>query len=136
MNPLTSYLATLVPLAVLDALWLLVIAKGFYAERMGFLFQKTINLAPVALFYPLYALAVYALVVAPAVESGSWSEALWRGALLGLAAYGAYDLTNHATIANWPLAMTVVDMLWGMAVTALTSVAAFWAIMALKKTWM
>ncbi|WKZ27258.1 MAG: DUF2177 family protein [Candidatus Paceibacterota bacterium] len=136
MNSFLAYLATLVPLAVFDALWLMVIAKGFYAERMGFLFQKTINLAPVVLFYPLYALAVYGLVVAPAVASGSWGEVLWRGALLGLAAYGAYDLTNHATIAKWPLVITVVDILWGVVVTALTSVTALWIIAALKRTWM
>ncbi len=126
------YVATIVPLAVLDALWLLVLAKGFYADRMGFLFQKSINLAPVAAFYPLYALAVLLLVVMPAVTHGAWVEALWRGALLGLAAYGAYDLTNHATIANWPVSVTIVDMLWGVCVTAITSVIAYHIIHSFK----
>lgn len=132
MNYLLYYIATLVPLAALDALWILVLAKGFYADTMGFLFSKTINLSPVAFFYPLYALGVLVLVVLPAVSSMSWFEALWRGALLGLVAYGVYDLTNHATIAHWPVSMTVVDMLWGMTVTALTSVIAYFIIAALK----
>ena len=125
MNILISYIATLIPLMALDAVWILVVAKGFYADRMGFLFSKSINFTPVLFFYPLYALGALVLVVMPAVSSGSWHEALWKGALLGLVSYGAYDLTNHATISGWPLSMTIVDMCWGMTVTALTCVIAY-----------
>jgi uncharacterized membrane protein len=113
-------------------LWILVVAKKFYAYQMGFLFSKSINLAPVAVFYPLYALGTLVLAVAPAVISATWIDALSRGALLGLVAYGAYDLTNQATIAQWPTVMTLVDMAWGMTVTALTSVIAYFIITALK----
>lgn len=113
MNTFLAYIATLIPLAILDAIWILVVAKNFYAQQMGFLFSKTINIAPVVFFYPLYALGILLLVVLPSVASASWVEALWRGAILGLVAYGAYDLTNHATINNWPLAMTLVDIAWG-----------------------
>jgi uncharacterized membrane protein len=125
MKLVIAYVSTLIPLVVLDALWLLVVAKKFYADQMGFLFSKSINLAPVAFFYPLYTLGVVALAVLPAITATSWVEALWRGALLGLVAYGAYDLTNHATISNWPLTMTLVDMAWGVVLTALTSVIAY-----------
>jgi uncharacterized membrane protein len=132
MNIFIAYISTLLPLVALDALWILVLAKKFYADQMGFLFSKSINLVPVAFFYPLYALGILMLVVIPSVSASSWIEALWRGAILGLVAYGAYDLTNHATIANWPLSMTIVDMVWGMTVTALTSVIAYLIITALK----
>ncbi len=132
MNLFISYIATLIPLLTLDALWILVIAKKFYVEQMGFLFSKSINLVPVVFFYPLYALGVLLLAVLPAVTATSWVGALWRGAVLGLVAYGAYDLTNHATISNWPLTMTLVDIAWGMVVTALTSVIAYFIITALK----
>lgn len=132
MSNFIAYLATLIPLAVLDAVWLLVVAKGFYARHMSFLFSKTINITPVLFFYPLYALALLLLVVLPAVAAGSWTQALWRGALLGLAAYGAYDLTNHATIANWPKIMTFVDMGWGVLVSATVSVIAYFLITALR----
>ncbi len=125
MNYLFSYLAILLPLTLLDALWILVLAKNFYAQHMGFLFTKTVNLIPIACFYPLYTLGILLLVILPATKSASAWEALWRGAVLGLMAYGAYDLTNHATIANWPLTMTIVDMLWGMTVTALTGLIAY-----------
>jgi len=125
MNAIVSYLAVLLPMIVLDALWILVVAKGFYAARMGFLFQSPVQMAPVAVFYPLYAAAILLLAVLPAAARASWTEAVWRGALLGVAAYAAYDLTNHATIARWPLAMTVVDIAWGVCVTAAVSLVAY-----------
>ncbi len=128
MNIVIAYFATIIPLLMLDALWILVLAKDFYAKQMGFLFSPTVNLVPVAFFYPLYALAVMLLAVLPAISSSSWVEALWRGALLGLAAYGAYDLTNQATISGWPTTMTLVDMGWGVVVTALTSLIAYFII--------
>lgn len=128
MNTFFAYVATIIPLAVLDTVWLMFVAKGFYSTHMSFLFSKTVNFTPVLFFYPIYAFVVLMLVVMPAVAANSWVEALWRGALLGLAAYGAYDLTNHATIAGWPLKMTLVDMGWGVVVTALTSVIAYFII--------
>lgn len=132
MSYIFYYLATIVPLAVLDGLWILIVSKKFYATQLGFLFSKSVNLLPVVVFYPVYALALLLLAVMPAVAAQSWAAALWRGALLGLAAYGAYDLTNHATIANWPTIVTVVDMLWGIVVSAATSVIAYYLILALK----
>ena len=123
-----TYIATLVPLVALDMLWILAIAKTFYAKQVGFLFSASINLMPAAFFYPLYALGVMLLAVVPGVAAASWVEALWRGALLGLVAYGAYDLTNQATISGWPTTMTLVDMAWGTTVTALTSVVAYYIV--------
>lgn len=119
MNYIVYYLTTLIPLTVLDGLWILGFARKFYGNTIGFLIQEKPQLGPIVAFYPLYALAITILVVQPAISHGSWFEGLWRGALLGLAAYGAYDLTNEATIAQWPLIMTIVDMAWGMFVTAL-----------------
>ena len=132
MNIFLAYLSTIIPLTIFDAIWILVLAKKFYATQLGFLFSKSINLTPVLFFYPIYAFAVLFLAVMPAVASTSWVEALWRGALLGLAAYGAYDFTNHATIAGWPTTVTLVDIGWGICVTALTSVVAYFIITLLK----
>ncbi len=132
MNLLLTYIATLVPMIVLDAIWILVVAKNFYAEQMGFLFTKSVKILPIAFFYPLYAFVILMLVVLPGISSGSWVGVLWRGALLGLAAYAAYDLTNHATIDRWPISMTVVDILWGVVVTALTSAIAYFFITSFK----
>lgn len=122
MNIFITYISSLISLVLIDSVWILFIAKKFYAEHMGFLFSKTINLAPVMVFYPLYAVGIVFLVVLP---SQSWVEVLWKGALLGLVSYGAYDLTNHATIPNWPVVMTIVDILWGTFVTAATALIAY-----------
>lgn len=125
MKYLIAYFSTLVPLVVLDALWILGIAKNFYQKNMGFLFAEKVKYGPIFFFYPLYALALVYLCVWPAILNGSPLEAVLRGVVLGLAAYGAYDLTNHATISGWPLRMTAVDMLWGMAVSAIVSFLAY-----------
>ena len=106
---------------------LVVLGNGM-TSLMEFLFSKSINLVPVLVFYPIYAFGVMLLAVLPAVASGSWVEALWKGALIGLLAYGAYDLTNQATIANWPVLVTIIDIGWGIIVTSLTSVIAYFLI--------
>ncbi len=128
MKILFTYLAALLSLSVLDAFWILFAAKGFYAKHLGFLFMKDANILPIIAFYPIYSLAIALLAVVPALEAQSLTGALWRGALLGLAAYSAYDLTNHATIANWPLIVTIADIAWGVFVTALASGIAYWCI--------
>lgn len=132
MKILIAYLAAILPLGILDAIWLKFIASNFYDKNLGFLFSEEIKLAPIAVFYPVYSLAMVFLVILPALAEQSIFSALWRGALLGLAAYSAYDLTNQATIANWPLVVTFVDIAWGATVTALASAAAYLIISNLK----
>lgn len=124
----THVLATIAGLVVMfpiDALWILVVAKSFYARQIGHLFAASPNLVPAAVFYLLYAAMLAVLVVAPAV-AGQWSlgKVYLYGMALGLAAYGAYDLTNHATLRDWPLVVTVVDMAWGAFVTGVAAAAA------------
>jgi uncharacterized membrane protein len=128
MKIVISYISTLITFIFLDSIWLTLIAKGFYAKQLGFLFSKSINFIPVMVFYPIYAFGVMILAVLPALSSGSWFEALWKGALIGLLAYGAYDLTNQATIAGWPTLVTVIDIGWGIIVTGFSSVIAYFLI--------
>lgn len=132
MNTLLSFFVVLLPLTLLDALWIGVIARGFYADRMGFLFQTSLNYVPALFFYPLYAWAILVLAVEPALAEASVWEAWKRGAVLGLAAYAAYDLTNQATIAGWPTSMTIVDIGWGVLVTAATSTLAYFILHSLQ----
>lgn len=88
---------------------------------------ENIKITPVLIFYPLYALAITFLVVLPAIDGDFSSfKVLFLGGLLGLAAYGAYDLTNHATLKSWPTVMSVVDMTWGMSMTAVVSFLSFY----------
>ena len=112
------YLYTLISLTVLDFGWLKLTA-GFYRSHLSHLFAPSFSFAPAFVYYPLYALGVWLLILVPAVRNGaSLSTVLLSGALFGLVAYGAYDLTNQATLKDWPLLITVVDMAWGAFVTA------------------
>ncbi len=105
----------------MDMLWLGVVAKKFYAQHIGMLLKSNINWAAAILFYLLFLVGLVIFVIGPAVERGGWSRAMMLGALFGLITYATYDLTNLATMKNWPLALTVVDMLWGMVLAASVS---------------
>lgn len=115
------YLYTLLPLLIIDAIWLYSMG-GVYKKWIGHLMAPSFSLFPAAVFYPLYAAGVMFLIVMPALKTeSSLMSVFLTGAILGLLAYGAYDLTNHATLRDWPLVMTVVDMAWGAFVTGLVS---------------
>lgn len=120
-----TYLLVLVSLVGADMVWLNFAAKAFYQKHLGYIFAEKFVLWPAVIFYLLYAFGVVYFVVNPALEARSLSLAIFRGALLGLLAYGAYDLTNHATLAKWPLVITISDLAWGVFVTAFASTVAY-----------
>lgn len=108
-----GYLFLLVAFAGLDLLWIGVVARGFYRKHLGFWLAPQPNWPAVAAFYLLFALGLFVLAGLPGRADGSLGGVLLRAALMGLASYGAYDLTNQATVQDWPLVVTVVDMAWG-----------------------
>lgn len=114
---LVAYAVTAVIFFALDFIWLSN-AVGFYRERLGELLLERPNLGYAATFYALYVVGIVALAVVPALNGGSWISALGAGALLGLVAYGTYDVTNLATLRNWSLSVSLLDMAWGTALTA------------------
>lgn len=129
ITSLKTFIAVLVPMLILDGLWLAVIAKSFYAKHLGAIMTPNPVWVAAILFYLLYAVGITYFIVAPAVAGSlSWYVVLLRGALFGLVAYATYDLTNHATVVNWPTIITVVDMVWGATITGVTSLVA-WAIL-------
>lgn len=114
-------------LAVLDFLWLSTMTKLFYRPRLGDLLNAQPVWAPALLFYVLYGIGLLAFVLRPALNDGTSLLAVFLWAcLFGLVAYGTYDLTNHATIRDWPLAVTVVDMAWGALISGVASVVGVW----------
>lgn len=114
---LIAYAATAAIFFALDFVWL-TNAVGFYRERLGELLLDKPNFGYAAGFYLLYVVGVVALAVVPALDGGSWVNALLAGAVLGLVAYGTYDMTNLSTLKNWSLSVSLVDMAWGTALTA------------------
>jgi uncharacterized membrane protein len=100
-------------LFIIDMVWLVLVAKRFYQEQIGFLMKPDINWFAAIIFYLLFIAGLVVFVISPAVEKHSWVHALIFGALFGLIAYATYDLTNLATLKNWPILVTVVDLIWG-----------------------
>lgn len=120
-----AYAATLVVFFGLDFLWLGVVARKFYASQLGDLMRDNINYIASGGFYLAYVAGIVFFAVLPAITEGSWSRAALNGALLGLLAYGTYDMTNIATLKDWPVAMSVVDMGWGGLLTCVSAVAGY-----------
>jgi len=103
-------------------------AMGFYRNSLGDLLAEKPNLVAAAALYLIYFVGIVVFTVMPAVRNDGWVSAVLLGGLLGLVAFATYDLTNLATLSRWPIMVTVVDMIWGTFVTALSSLAAFIAI--------
>ncbi len=109
----------------IDMVWLGLIAKNFYAKQIGYLMRPDINWLAALIFYLLFIVGLVVFVVAPAMSKNSWTHALILGALFGLISYATYDLTNLATVKNWPLLVTIVDLAWGAFLAAAVSAITF-----------
>ena len=124
------YLIALPIFFAIDMLWLGVIAQSFYASQLGPLLTPNVNWTAAISFYLLFIAGLVVFVIAPAVAKSSVTHALLFGAFFGLIAYATYDLTNLATLKDWPLLVTFVDMAWGTALGA--SVSALTTLVALR----
>ena len=122
---LTAYAAGAVTLFVVDMIWLGYLARDFYQRQLGDLLLERPLYGPAAAFYLVYVVGVVWFAVAPALAGGGWTTALLNGAILGLMCYGTYDMSNLATLKNWPVALVPVDIAWGTVLTALTAAAGY-----------
>jgi uncharacterized membrane protein len=121
------YFATLVAFFLIDMVWLGLVARTFYRKQLGFLLAPTTNWIAAVLFYLLFILGILVFVVVPGLQDNSLKATLLRAALFGLVTYATYDLTNLATIKNWPLLITVVDLAWGTVLSIAVSCVGFFA---------
>ena len=118
-----AYAAAAVVFIVLDLLWLGIVARGFYHDQIGGLLRQPFNVPAAVAFYLMYLGGVVFFAIAPGIAAQSLRTAALCGFLLGLLAYGTYDLTNLATLKGWTVSITLADMLWGGVLTMLCSVA-------------
>ena len=102
----------------IDIIWLGLVAKKFYDQHLGFLMRPDIGWFAAIVFYLLFISGLVTFVITPAVEKQSLMNAVIYGAFFGLVTYSTYDLTNLATLKDWPLIVTVVDLVWGMVLSA------------------
>jgi uncharacterized membrane protein len=119
------YLFTCLVFFAVDLFWLGVIAKKLYRKFLGGLLSESVNWPAALIFYLLFVVGILLFVVFPSLEKGSWTRAILYGALFGLFTYATYDLTNLATLKNWPLPIVFIDIVWGMLLSAVVSVSGF-----------
>jgi uncharacterized membrane protein len=117
-----AYAITALVFFAIDFIWLSRVAKRFYFDRLGELLLEKPHMGAAAAFYAVYIVGIIIFAVAPALRDGSALTALMYGALFGFFAYATYDMTNYATLRNWSLTVSLVDIVWG---TCLTGTAAF-----------
>lgn len=108
---ITLYGTAFVFFIIIDFLWIGVIARSFYQKHIGYLLGEFVW-PPVIIFYALFILGLTFFVLSP-LKDAPLLQVFLTGAFFGLVTYATYDLTNHATVANWPTIVTVVDMCWG-----------------------
>ncbi|CAN5626204.1 DUF2177 family protein [soil metagenome] len=125
---LVAYFSSLVALLVLDGLWLGVLMGSTYRSALGQMMLDSPRLVPAALFYLGYAAGVVVFAILPGIEAQQWQRTAVLGALLGLLAYGTYDLSNLATLKDWKLHLTLIDMAWGTVVTCVVATAGWFAV--------
>jgi len=134
MKYCVAYIGVALVFLSVDALWLGVIITDFMQSHLSHLLADQTNLMIAALFYLFYAGGIVLFAVKPALEAKSLKIALIYGGVFGLLCYGTYDLTNLATLKDWPVQVVVVDMAWGTFLTALSAGAGFTAVQKFSTT--
>lgn len=113
MSFLKEYIVAFIVFLLIDAVWLVFIAKDFYNKEIGHLLSSNPNFIAAGIFYLLFIVGLVFFVIDPALAKESIKYAVLAGVLFGVITYSTYDLTNLATIKDWPLKVTIIDMLWG-----------------------
>ncbi len=122
-----GWLASAVAMLLCDSVWLGTMSTRLYRPLLGPILRPDFDPWAAAAFYLIYVSGVLGFAVWPALGSASALSPAVRGALFGLCAYATYDLTNQATLKDWPLRITLADLAWGMVITAITATAGWWA---------
>ena len=122
---LTLYALTVPVFFIIDIIWLGVISKQFYRKNLSFILSAEVNWAAAIVFYLIYIAGILFFAVRPAILNASWGQAAVLGALFGFFTYATYDLTNMATIKNWPLVIVVVDIIWGICLCTIVASVSF-----------
>jgi len=122
---LKTWLIALVAFTAIDLVWLGFIANNLYKKYLGFLMKPSPNWPVAIVFYLIYLTGVVFFVINPALAKQSWKYALFAGMFFGLVTYATYDLTNLATLKDWPPLITVVDLIWGSTLGGLVSLVTY-----------
>ena len=131
IGAIISYILTALVFFAIDLTWLGLVAKNMYNRNIGHLMSSQVNWVAGGVFYLAFIVGILVFAVYPAVDKDSLLRAIVLGALFGFFTYSTYDLTNLATLKDWPLSVTIVDITWGMVLTSAVSAAGFFLVKAL-----
>jgi uncharacterized membrane protein len=101
-------------------------ANRLYRPTLGDIMLGSLDLPAATAFYGIYPIGLVIFAVLPALKSASLPEAALSGALFGFFTYMTYDLTNQATLKNWTLQLSAIDIGWGTLLGAMSATAACW----------
>jgi uncharacterized membrane protein len=118
MQLIAGYVAALIVFILIDGVWLSVMGKLLYRPILGDILLANLRITPAIVFYAMFPVGIMTFAVVPALKSGGIGSAAALGLLFGAIAYGTYDLTNYATLRNWNLQLTVLDIGYGALATA------------------
>ncbi|MES0880760.1 DUF2177 family protein [Roseibium sp. SCP14] len=116
-----AYFFTAVVFLAVDYVWLSQVATRFYFDRIGHLLMDKPNMAAAGVFYVIYIVGIVFFAVAPALKAESLVIAVVYGAMFGFFTYATYDVTNFATLRDWPVIVTIVDVAWGTTLSAVSA---------------
>jgi uncharacterized membrane protein len=125
LSNIKNFIITMVVFLAIDMLWLQVISKSFYAKHLGYIMTDQVKIAAAFIFYFIFVIGIIYFVINPALTKESWQYALFAGMFFGLITYATYDLTSLAVIKDWPLIITVVDLIWGTFLSGTTALVSY-----------
>lgn len=130
---LLSYLLTFGVFLFIDMIWLGIIAKNIYQKYLGHFLTNDVNWTAAIIFYIIFVIGISIFVIYPAVDKNDVLSAITMGALFGFFTYATYDLTNLATLKNWPIKIVIIDIIWGAFLSSSVSIAGFYILKWLQK---
>ena len=125
---LINYVLTTVVFLIIDMAWLGIIAKNLYQKYLGDFLTDKVNWTAAIIFYLIYVAGVSVFAIYPSVNKNSALSAAIMGGLFGFFAYATYDLTNLATLKDWPLPIVFIDIAWGVVLTAIVGLSGFYIV--------
>ena len=121
-NLFYPWLISFLLIILFDFIWFSITVQKFYRPHLNHIISEDFKYGVATIFYILYSFGITYLVIQPAFGlSYTITQIGFSGFILGLVSYAAYNLTNNATILNWPVIVTFVDITWGATVTATVS---------------
>ena len=133
MTYLIAYVVVLLVFGAVDAAWLSTMGPVIYKPALGDILAPSLRAGPAIAFYAMYPIGIVVFAVLPALRAQTPLTGAMLAALFGALAYGTYDLTNYATLRNWTLQITVLDIVYGAFASAVAATAAFYAVRALAR---